>query len=102
MDNNGEFNLHEFPEERLNYVLAMPEEERLSYFASQIKKHYPIIPIEEYERLLTAYESSFILEKIYRSNKTCQEGFTAVYTKTGLIRNMVNDIFFTDDDLITH
>ena len=31
-----------------------------------------------------------------------KESFSVVYTKTGLIRNIWNDLYYTDDDLIIH
>ena len=56
----------------------------------------------EYEDLLESYISSIYVEKLYRSNRFFQESFTMIYTKTGLVRNIVNDIYFLEDDLITH
>jgi len=97
------FSLHDLSDSSLDYILAMPHDDRLIYIDTQIKTHYPtILDSDDHYRLLVAYESSFIAEKIYRCNKILQDGFTPIYTKTGLIRNIVNDRFFTDDDLITH
>ena len=54
------------------------------------------------ERTIKKNISSIYVEKLYRSNRFFQESFTMIYTKTGLIRNIVNDIYFLEDDLITH
>ena len=43
-----------------------------------------------------------MMEKIYRNNHFMKESFSVVYTKTGLIRNIWNDLYYTDDDLIIH
>lgn len=97
-------NLYELHEETIDYILSLSELERLGYYSSLIDKFYPHINKEtvDFERLLLAYETSFVVEKLYRNNKFFKEGFTNVYTQTGLLRNIVSDLYFTDDDLITH
>jgi hypothetical protein len=97
-------NLHEVNEETIDYILSLPELERLTYYSSLINKFYPNITKNTlcFERLLKAYETSFVVEKLYRNNKFFKEGFTNVYTKTGLLRNIISDLYFADDDLITH
>ena len=97
-------NLYEIEETTIDYVLSLSEVERLTYYSTLIDKFYPTISKEthEFERLLSAYETSFVVEKIYRNNKLFKEGFTNVYTQTGLLRNSVSDLNFADDDLITH
>lgn len=101
---NSKFELHSLSNEQLNTILTMRPENLEIYIHILIENHYPPIDLgsEPYKDLQTAYKSSFTLEKMYRSNLDFQEGFTAVYTKTGLIRNIVNDIYYTEDDLITH
>ena len=97
-------NLYDVKEITIDYILALPEVERLTYYGTLIDKFYPSVNkhAPEFERLLVAYETSFVVEKIYRNNKIFQSGFTNVYTQTGLLRNSVSDLYFTDDDLITH
>ena len=97
-------NLYEIEETTIDYVLSLSEVERLTYYGTLIDKFYPTISKEthEFEQLLSAYETSFVVEKIYRNNKLFKEGFTNVYTQTGLLRNSVSDLYFADDDLITH
>ena len=97
-------NLYEIKETTIDYILSLSEVERLTYYSTLIDKFYPTISKEthEFERLLSAYETSFVVEKIYRNNKIFKEGFTNVYTQTGLLRNSISDLYFTEDDLITH
>ena len=54
------------------------------------------------KNLLEYYNSSFYVEKMYRTNKFFQEKFTIVYTDKGFIRNIIADMYYADDDLITH
>ena len=98
------FTLSEFPNESLDYVLGMPLDVKRQYFHKLIESFYPkTLTIDsEYENLLEGYISSFYTEKLYRSNRFFNEKFTIVYTHTGMIRNIINDLYFIDDDLITH
>ena len=75
-------NLYEIKETTIDYILSLSEVERLTYYSTLIDKFYPTISKEthEFERLLSAYETSFV----------------------GLLRNSISDLYFTDDDLITH
>ena len=97
-------NLYDIKENTIDYILSLPEAERITYYGTLIDKFYPAINKDapEFERLLVAYETSFVVKKIYRNNKIFRSGFTNVYTQTGLLRNSVSDLYFADDDLITH
>ena len=97
-------NLYDIKENTIDYILSLPEAERITYYGTLIDKFYPSINKDapEFDRLLVAYETSFVVEKIYRNNKIFRSGFTNVYTQTGLLRNSVSDLYFADDDLITH
>ena len=98
------FTLSEFEDESLDYVIGMPLSIKRDYFHKLVESFYPksINREEEYESLMESYMASFYVEKLYRSNRFFKEKFTMIYTKTGLVRNIVNDIYFADDDLITH
>ena len=98
------FILSEFTDESLDYVIGMPLKIKREYFHKLIESFYPkALRIEsEYENLIESYISSFYTEKLYRSNRFFNEKFTIVYTHTGMIRNIINDLYFIDDDLITH
>ena len=98
------FTLSEFPDDSLNYVIGMSAAAKRHYFHSLIEGFYPkaLTNESEYESLMEGYISSFYTEKLYRSNRFFNEKFTIVYTHTGMIRNIINDLYFIDDDLITH
>jgi hypothetical protein len=96
--------LEEITDESLDAVLALAPEQKLRYFSSLVQLYYPSLEVgsERYNALLETYVSSFYIEKLYRNNRFFNEKFTPVYTDTGLIRNIIADIFYTDDHLITH
>jgi len=98
------FLLEELPDENLDQILSLSLKGKAHYFSRLIVAYYPDHEdgSDEYNKLIEAYVSSFYLEKMYRSNRFFNESFTPIYTTTGLIRNIWADIFFTDDDLITH
>ena len=82
----------------------MQLDDKRAYFHKLIETYYPDVLDDEfeYEELLQNYISSMYVEKLYRSNRFFNEQFTIVYTQTGLIRNVINDTYFVEDDLITH
>jgi len=96
--------LCELQDETIDYLLGMQLDDKRAYFHKLIEAYYPDALDDEfeYEELLQNYISSIYVEKLYRSNRFFNEQFTIVYTQTGLIRNVINDIYFVEDDLITH
>lgn len=96
--------LDQLTDEELDGIISMLPENRNKYFAAMIKSHFPkiVYDSEDYHDLLGTYISSFYTEKLYRSNRFFNEKFTPVYTKQGMIRNIIADIYFNADDLITH
>ena len=96
--------LETIPEEALDHVLSLPPEAKTLYFTKLAKKFYPKINerSDEFKNIVESYVSSFYVEKMYRSNRFFNEKFIIVYTQTGLIRNVWSDLYYTDDDLITH
>ena len=98
------FILEEISDESLDQVLSFQPKVKNHYFITLASEFYPDLDSksEEYKRLIEAYVSSFYVEKMYRTNRFFNESFTPVYTDTGLLRNIVANIFFVDDDLITH
>lgn len=95
--------LEEFPDDALDQVLALPPKGKTVYFTRLAKQFYDFPEdSEEMTDLVESYISSFYVEKMYRTNRFFNEKFTPVYTTTGLIRNIWGDLFFADDDLITH
>ena len=96
--------LENLPEDVLDHVLSLPPEAKTVYFTKLTKKFYPKIDqkSDEFTNIVESYISSFYVEKMYRSNRFFNEKFIIVYTQTGLIRNVWSDLYYTDDDLITH
>lgn len=99
-----DLSLCEIKEETLNYIIGMSLEDKQAYFHKLIETYYPnsLDNPTDYQELLENYISCMYVEKLYRSNRFFQEQFTIVYTQTGLIRDIVNDLYFNDDSLITH
>lgn len=96
--------LEDIPDEVLDQILSLQPKSKSHYFSKLAKEFYPDLndESEEYVELIESYVSSFYVEKMYRTNRFFNERFTPVYTDTGLIRNIIADLFYTDDDLITH
>ena len=96
--------LQDLPDESLDAVLGLNLEQKSVYFSNMVKTFYPNISKDssEFEELITSYVSSFYVEKLYRSNRFFNEKFTPIYTSSGLIRNIIADMYYSDDDLITH
>jgi len=83
-------------EESIDAVLALPEQSKIAYFMSLAETFYPKVAkdTKEYSDLIESYYSSFYVEKLYRSNLFFHEKFTVVYTTTGLIRDITNNLFY--------
>lgn len=98
------FILEDLPDDSLDAVLSLPPAGKSVYFKKLMTLFYPNISEEstEYMELIETYISSFYIEKMYRTNRFFNEKYTPVYSQTGLIRNIIADIYFTSDDLITH
>ena len=97
------FLLEEFPDDALDQILSLTPSGKTQYFTKLAKQFYDIPEdSDEFTDIVESYISSFYVEKMYRSNRFFNEKFTPIYTQTGLIRNVWSDLFFTNDDLITH
>ena len=100
----SDLTLCDLQDETIDYLLGMQLDDKRAYFHKLIETYYQDVLDDEfeYEELLQNYISSMYVEKLYRSNRFFNEQFTIVYTQTGLIRNVINDTYFVEDDLITH
>lgn len=96
--------LNEITEDKIDTVLSLNETGKTIFFDSLISEHYPHIEktSNEYNYLQLNYRSCWMMEKIYRNNDFMKECFSVVYTKTGLIRDIINDLYYTEDNLIIH
>ena len=100
----NEITLSDIENDTLDYLIGMPMQDKHAYFHKLIETFYPkcLNNEDEYEALLENYVSCIYVEKLYRTNRFFREQFTIVYTQTGLIRDVINDMYFNDDSLITH
>ena len=100
----SDFRLEDFSDESLDSILCLTIEGKTKYFQAMAKNYYPKVDenTDQFVELVERYISSFYLEKLYRSNRFFNEKFIPVYTNTGLIREVVSELFFVDDTLIVH
>jgi hypothetical protein len=100
----SEFRLEDFSDESLDSILCLTIESKTRYFEAMVKSYYPKVnqDTDHFVELVESYISSFYLEKLYRSNRFFNEKFIPIYTNTGLIREVVSDLFFIDNTLIVH
>jgi len=98
------FLLDDLEDSTLDAILSLPPAARVDYYKKIARKYFPDIKenSQDFEEIIENYNSSFYVEKMYRSNKFFNEKFTIVYTDKGFIRNIIADIYYADDDLITH
>jgi hypothetical protein len=96
--------LNNIEEQKLDTVLSLNEQGKNIFFDSLITQYYSHIEkgSPQYIELQNHYRACWLMEKIYRNNDFMKQYFSIVYTKTGLIRNIWNDLYYTDDDLIIH
>lgn len=95
MNSDTSFYLYELDDTTLDFIMSLQVKELDEYVYALICRFYSNIPKEDerYKQLKSAYKTSFALEKIYRVNSLLGNNYTAIYTKTGLIRELVLDIY---------
>jgi hypothetical protein len=87
--------LYELDDTTLDFILSLSIKELDEYVYALICRFYPNVNNTEdtYKDLKKAYKASFAIEKIYRVNSLISNNYTAIYTKTGLIRELVLDMY---------
>jgi hypothetical protein len=95
LSSDTHFYLYELDDTTLDFILALSVKELDEYVYALICRFYPNVAKndEKYKQLKNAYKSSFAVEKIYRVNSLISNNYTAIYTKTGLIRELVIDLY---------
>lgn len=93
-NNDINFFLHNLPINKLEDVLGLTKEEQHYYYLQLVKRFYPDSDAEDKAKLVNAYIASFELEYLLRTEPNLSDAFTCVYTKTGLIREVSNDLYF--------
>lgn len=97
------FILGQLNDDKLEFILSMDQEQLDIYVDNLIQKYYPhlrqdVDHYETYEKIKEQYINSFYLEKIIRMSEPVQEGFIPVYTETGMIRELQNELYSFDRD----
>lgn len=95
MNSDTSLFLYELDNSTLDFILSLPFTELDRYIYALISRFYPKVQTnsDKYEELRDAYKASFATEKLYRVNPLINKSYTAIYTKTGLIREIVLDIY---------
>lgn len=99
------FILGQLKDDKLEFILSMDQDQLDIYVDNLIQKYYPYLRQdmehhEQYELVKEQYINSFYLEKIIRMSEPVQEGFIPVYTETGMIRELQNQLYsFSKDSL---
>lgn len=93
-NNDSSFFLSKLPTSKLEDILGLSDEEQHYYCLQLIKRFYPDSDKDEKEKLIKAYKAGFELEYLLRTEPNLADAFTCVYTKTGMIREVSNDIYF--------
>ena len=95
MSSDTNFYLYELDDTTLDFILSLSIKELDEYVYALICRFYPSVDIsdEKYKELVKSYKASFAIEKIYRVNSLISNNYTAIYTKTGLVRELVLDIY---------
>lgn len=97
-DNN--LYLYDLSDDKLNDILNLSEDDLHYYIHSLISRFYKDVDTDTYIKLKNAYKGSFVLEKLYRANSILINNYTAIYTKTGLVRELVNDLYSLDAEKV--
>lgn len=88
--------LYDLSDEKLDNILNLSEDNLHYYINSLILRFYKDVDTDTYIKLKNAYKGSFVLEKLYRTNSLLVQNYTAIYTKTGLMRELVSDLYSLD------
>jgi hypothetical protein len=93
MSIDSSFYLYKVTDEELDAILGLSDSAIDDYIELLIEKFFSTTETETQNKLRQAYKSSFVLEKVIRNSPIISNNFTAIYTKSGLIREVVNDLY---------
>ena len=88
--------LYDLDDSTLDFILELPYDELDKYVSALISRFYGDLSDKEPKditELRHSYKASFATEKLYRVNPLINKNYTAIYTKTGLLRELVLDIY---------
>ena len=92
--NDSSFFLHKLTDQRLEDILSLSDEDSHLYYLNLIRRFYPGSDQEQKRKLMKAYRGSFTFEYLLRTEPELADAFTCIYTQTGLIREVSNDLYF--------
>lgn len=98
MTNDSPLYLNKLSDDIIETIVSMPEDEQDKYFYQLINRFYKDSDIEMKEELVEYYRSSFVLEYVYRTTPDIQDNFVVVYTRTGMIRELTNNLYFLEEE----
>jgi hypothetical protein len=93
MSIDSSFYLYKVTDEELDAILELSDSAINDYIDLLIEKFFNATETDSQKNLKQAYKSSFVLEKVIRNSPIISNNFTAIYTKNGLIREVVNDLY---------
>lgn len=96
--NDSHLYLHELSTDTIKDINRLDQDSKATYFMNLISRFYPNAEGETVTNLASAYYGSFMMEEKVRTYPGLAQAFTVVYTKTGLIREVVNDIYFLQEE----
>lgn len=96
-NNDSSLFLHSLSDEELENIVNLEDEEMHLYYLQLIRRFYPGSDKETKIKLMQAYKGSFELEYLLRVTPNLADAFTAVYTKTGMFRELTNDLYFLSE-----
>lgn len=96
--------LYTLPETSIDYILSLSPQQRYLYLKQVALSNFRVIETDKemLESLIKGLEVSIFFEKLYRNNEFLRKNFTIVYSDGGLVRNVIHDIYYSDDELTTH
>lgn len=96
--------LYTLPETSIDYILSLSPQQRYLYLKQVALSNFRVIETDKemLESLIKGLEVSILFEKLYRNNEFLRKNFTIVYSDGGLVRNVIHDIYYSDDELTTH
>jgi hypothetical protein len=98
VSNDSPLFLHSLSDNTIESIVTMPEDEQDKYFYQLVSRFYKDVEMEKKKELIDSYRASFILEYMYRTTPDIQDSFVTVYTQTGLIREVTNNLYFLDEE----
>lgn len=94
--------LYQLEDEAITSILTLDSSSLDLYLNNLIMRFYPQhVTNKEYSnKLKESYKASFVLENIFRKNEIFYKNYSAIYTPTGLIRELINDLYALNSEKV--